>query len=132
MLKKKIAIVAGLFTILILAVTGCYKTTTIVENPGDAITTEVSFSKDVIPIFQKSCALSGCHEPGGKTPDLSSANALRSLTNGGYIKANDPENSQLVLWINGKKSPVMPLGKGPDQEIIAQIYAWIKQGANNN
>jgi hypothetical protein len=37
-----------------------------------------------------------------------------------------------MLWLNGKKSPAMPLGAGPDETINAKIYAWIKQGAQNN
>lgn len=132
MLNKKIAILSGLITILILAVSGCYKTITIVKNPGSDITTEMSFANDIIPIFEKSCALSGCHSSGGKAPDLSSANAFNSLINGSYIKANDPDNSELMLWLTGKKPAVMPLGSGPNQEINAKIYAWIKQGAKNN
>jgi hypothetical protein len=132
MLKKKIAILSGLITMLMLAVSGCYKTITIVKNPGSDITTEMSFATDIIPIFEKSCALSGCHSSGGKVPDLSSANAFNSLINGSYIKANDPDNSELMLWLTGKKPAVMPLGAGPNQEINAKIYAWIKQGAKNN
>jgi hypothetical protein len=132
MSKNKIAIVLGVMTILALAISGCYKTTTIVKNPGADITTVMSFSKDINPIFTNSCALAGCHVPGAKTPDLSAANAYASLKNGNYIKAKDPDNSELILWLTGKKSPVMPLGKGPDQAINAKIYAWINQGAQNN
>ncbi len=132
MSKNKIAIVAGLMAVLWLAISGCYKTTTIVKNPGSDITTVMSFSKDIIPIFNKSCALSGCHVPGAKTPDLSQANAFNSLKNGNYFKAKDPDNSELILWLTGKKTPVMPLGNGPDQAINAKIYAWINQGAQNN
>jgi len=54
------------------------------------------------------------------------------LKNGSYVKANDPDNSVIILWLTGKKSPVMPLGNGPDQAINAKIYAWINQGAQNN
>jgi hypothetical protein len=117
---------------MMIAVTGCYKSTTVVVNPGSTITTTMSFTNDIIPIFEKSCALSGCHVPGGKAPDLSTANAYQSLARGSYVKANDPDNSVIMLWLTGKKSPVMPLGNGPNQDINANIYAWIKQGAKNN
>jgi len=132
MLKKKIAILSGLVTIMVLAISGCYKTTTIVKDPGSDITTALSFSTDIIPIFQKNCALSGCHASGGHTPDLTTANAYSSLVSGGFITANDPVNSVIMLWLTGKKSPVMPLGSGPNPDINAKVYAWISQGAKNN
>lgn len=133
MFKKKIAIVTGFITILMVAVSGCYKTTTVVVNPGSQITAEVSFSKDIVPIFEKSCsAASGCHTAGGKAPDLTAANAFKALTDGSYMKAIDPDNSVIMLWLTGKKSPVMPLGAGPDADINAKVYAWINQGAKNN
>ena len=76
--------------------------------------------------------MSGCHSTGGKAPDLTSANAFRSLSSGNYFKAGDPENSVLMLWLNGKKSPAMPLGGTPNSDNNAKIYAWINQGAKNN
>jgi hypothetical protein len=132
MLTNKIAILSGMIAVLMIAITGCSKTETVVINPGSSITETQSFQKDIIPVFASSCATSGCHAAGGKAPDLSSANAFKALNNGNYLKAGDPDNSVLMLWLNGKKSPVMPLGAGPDEKINAKIYAWIKQGAKNN
>ena len=132
MFKKKIAILSGILAVLMLAISGCYKTTTYVKNPGADITQTMSFTTDIVPIFTSSCALSGCHVSGGKAPDLTAANAYKSLTDGSYYKANDPENSVLMAWLTGKKSPVMPLGAGPNEQINAKIYAWINQGAKNN
>jgi len=132
MSTQKIAFILGLFAVTIFAITGCYKTSTIVVNPGSSITEIMSFEKDITPILTNSCAISGCHVSGSKAPDLSSANAYKSLIEGGYLKANDPDNSILMMWLTGKKSPVMPIGKGPDEKINAKIYAWIKQGAKNN
>lgn len=131
MLKKKLLFFSALIGAVVLF-GGCYKTVTIVENPGNSITAEMSFTNDINPIFQKSCALSGCHASGAKEPNLSDGNAYKSLVDGNYFKAADPDNSVLILWLTGKKSPVMPLGNGPDQEINAKVYAWIKQGAKNN
>ena len=132
MLKKKIAILPVLFTILIFVISGCSKTTSIVINAGNSITTEMSFAKDINPIFQKSCALGGCHAIGARAPDLTVDNSYNSLQNGKYITANDPDNSMIMLWLTGKKSPAMPLGSGTNTDINAKIYAWIKQGAKNN
>lgn len=132
MQTKTIVLLLAIVGSLVIAVSGCYKSTTIVVNPGSTITTTVSFSNDILPIFSRSCALSGCHVAGGKAPDLSTANAYTSLVQGSYIKANDPDNSVIMLWLTGKKSPAMPLGNGPNQDINAEVYAWINQGAKNN
>ena len=132
MLTKKIALLSGFITIMMIAITGCYKTSTIVVNPGSSITQTMSFKTDIIPLFTSSCAKAGCHVAGAKNPDLTEANAYKALVDGSYIKANDPESSVLMLWLTGKKSPVMPMGAGPDEKINAKIYAWIKQGAKNN
>lgn len=132
MLRSKYIVSISILLVAVLLLPGCYKTTTIVQNPGASITREISFSKDLVPIFTKSCAIAGCHVSGAKAPDLTVANAFKSLSAGSYFKEKDPENSLLMLWLNGKKSPVMPLGNGPNQEINAQVYAWINQGAKNN
>jgi hypothetical protein len=132
MLTKKIALLSGFITIAMIAITGCYKTSTIVVNPGSSITQTMSFKTDIVPLFTTSCAKAGCHVAGAKNPDLTEANAYKALADGTYIKANDPDNSILMLWLTGKKSPVMPMGAGPDEKINAKIYAWIKQGAKNN
>ena len=132
MYKKKIAILAGFVAIIMLVITGCYKTDTLVVNPGSSITTTLSFAKDINPVLSKNCALSGCHVSGGHAPDLTAANAYSSLSAGGYFKANDPDNSVIMQWLTGKKSPAMPLGNAPNATINANIYAWIKQGAQNN
>ncbi|WP_295234763.1 hypothetical protein [Sediminibacterium sp.] len=132
MFQKKIGILIASIVLLVAVLVGCVKTTTVVKSAGASITTTMSFSKDILPIFEKSCATSGCHGAGGKTPVLTTSSAYNSLLIGKYFKVNDPENSLLILWMNGKKSPVMPLGAAPDATNTAKIYAWINQGAKNN
>lgn len=133
MLKKTILITTGAIIIMVFAISGCYKTTTLVlVPPVTQDTATISFSADIQPIFTASCALSGCHVTGAKVPNLITGIAYQALQDGGYIVPNDPENSQLMLWLTGKKSPGMPLGNSPNQEINAKVYAWIFQGAKNN
>jgi len=118
-------------TVISLLVTGCYKDKTVIFESGPEITRTVTFSNDIIPLFTKNCALSGCHVTGGHVPDLSTANAYNSLKIGNYVNTNDPANSVIYLWLTGKKSTQMPPG-GLNKDINALVLAWIKQGANNN
>ena len=126
--KKTIGFLAG-FTMLLFI--GCYKDKTVIFDTGEEITRPVSFAADIIPIFNKSCNLSGCHNAGGIKPDLSANNAYNSLTVGNYYNTAAPETSELYLWMTGKKSTPMP-PSGINKDYNALVLAWIKQGALNN
>ncbi len=95
------------------------------------ITEEVSFSTDIIAIFNKDCNTSGCHNTGGIKPDLSPTQAYLALTNGNYINSDNPEESSLYQWMKGNRASPMPLS-GPDASHNAKVLAWIKQGVQNN
>ena len=133
-MSKKIA---AAVMILVLAglvfTTGCYKVTTLVVDNEQAVTTTVSFSKDMLPVFTKSCALSGCHSAGGTAPDLSAANAYNSIINGSFVNLGTPASSELYLWLTGKRAVAMPSGAANNPSNINQlVLAWVKQGAKNN
>ena len=111
---------------------GCSKTTTVLIDNSPAITTTVSFSKDLTPILTKSCATSGCHS-GSVSPNLSEATAYNALLNGNFINTGTPPNSEVYLWLTGKKSVTMPAGSANNpSNINALMLAWIQQGAKNN
>ena len=87
----------------------------------------VSFSNDIIPIFNNGCNTSVCHGPGSKPPDLSPDNAYNSLMDGGYVDTTTPEASILYTSM---KSGSMKFYTTPGDEDL--ILAWIEQGAENN
>ncbi|HEX5653496.1 MAG TPA: hypothetical protein VFX58_10505 [Chitinophagaceae bacterium] len=126
--KKLYWFLAGL-TILLLA--GCYKDKTVIFDTGEEITRPVGFASDIIPIFNSSCNTSGCHSAGGKSPDLTSANAYSALMNGNFVNTGDPQSSELYYWMTGKRGTPMPVS-GINKDFNALVLAWIKQGAQNN
>lgn len=128
-LKKVMAIVLLYTSIFLLA--GCYKNESVTITTGEEVTRDVTFSKDIIPIFNSSCNSSGCHNSGGKAPDLTSVKAYTALTNGGYINTGDPESSELYLWMTGQRGTPMPTS-GVNKDYNSLVLAWIKQGALNN
>jgi hypothetical protein len=132
MLHKKIKMaLLGCGSIFLLA--GCYKDKTVLIIKTEEITTPVSFSKDLIPIFSKNCTMSGCHSTGGQVPDLTANNARRALFEQDLIDVNDPPNSEVMGWLTGTIKPAMPLGASTNpSNINALMLAWIKQGAKNN
>jgi hypothetical protein len=126
---KKTGGLVFIFSLLLFM--GCYKNKTVFFETGAEITRPVSFAADIIPIFNSSCSIRGCHNTGEKAPDLSAANAFTSLTVGNYLNIATPETSTVYQWITGKKSTPMPVG-GINKNYNALILAWIKQGAQNN
>ncbi|MDX1407344.1 MAG: hypothetical protein R3330_04405 [Saprospiraceae bacterium] len=109
---------------------GCYYDQVLPEPDPEPIDT-VSFSMDVIPIFNMSCNTSSCHGAGAVAPDLSPANAYQALSTGGYINVTEPELSELYQWMRGNRDIPMPI-TGPNSEYNGIVLAWIKQGALDN
>jgi CHRD domain len=110
---------------------------------------EISFAKDVQPIFTTNCALSGCHA--GNAPqqgmNLSAGQAFANIVGVrskeapslNRIEPGDPQKSYLWHKINGTQATVggsggrMPFGRAPlPADQIAKIQQWITQGAKNN
>jgi hypothetical protein len=126
--KKLIGFLIGSGMLL---VSGCYKDKTVIFETGDEITRTVSFSSDIVTLFNNSCNTSGCHSAGGKAPDLTVSNAYNALVLGNYINKEDPQSSSLYLWMTGKKGTPMPVS-GINKDYNALVLAWLKQGAQNN
>jgi hypothetical protein len=127
-IHKFFSLLSGFFLVFMLA--GCYYDATL-EPLTPEVTSEISFSKDIVPIFNQSCNSSGCHNSGGVRPDLTPANAYNALNSGNYINIASPEDSELYRWMRGQRSLPMPLS-GPNASYNATVLAWIKQGALNN
>ncbi len=130
MLHKKTVAIFVFFSATLFILAGCYKDKTVPVDVA-AITKTVSFSKDIVPIFNQSCNTTGCHSSGGQTPTLTETNALSALTIGNYYSKSAPESSIIYEKMTGKRGTPMPVS-GVNKEYAALILAWIKQGANNN
>ena len=129
-MKNKILSLLAFTSLLIgLTLSGCYYDEVVPEviDPGN----EISFSGDLIPIFNASCNTAGCHSPGAVAPDLTAANAFNALVNGSYIDVGNPEASELYQWVKGNRAISMPLS-GEDPVISSSVLIWIQQGALNN
>jgi hypothetical protein len=132
-MSKRITIIITAFTILTVGMQSCYKVATVVPDNATEVTGPVSFAFDIMPILNASCNSGGCHSTGGHIPDLSADKAYNSLNNGGYLDLSTPENSELYLWLTGKRATEMPPGGPSNPANLNQlVLAWTKQGAQNN
>jgi len=91
----------------------------------------VTFSGDVLPIFENTCQR--CHgdtrqEDGLRL--LSYDEVMAGSKNGAVIIAGDPDNSELVQQVVEGKMPKR--GSKLSEQQIQIIIDWVKAGAENN
>jgi hypothetical protein len=86
----------------------------------------VSYSKEIKPLFESKCAVSGCHN-GAVVPNLLPDKCYASLMEGGYVDTLKPDESLLMIKLNTNMPPEK-LAAGD----INKVLVWIKQGAREN
>lgn len=118
-----------------------------VVDAGRADSGPVSFSRDVLPIFARSCATGYCH-PGGYSPmGLRATEAHGALVGaastgcgGGRLRVKaggaTASESDLIAKLTGAElcgatAPMPPSGLLPAEE-IERVRAWIAAGAKND
>jgi hypothetical protein len=90
-------------------------------------------------LFNKSCALSGCHG-GSRQPNLSEGQSYKNLVNVPSIESNtlfrvkpfESENSFLIRKLTAESTSIMPPSGQLSQPVIDSVIAWIDNGALNN
>ena len=92
---------------------------------------EVAFTRDIQPIFEKSCA--SCHSADLKLAELDLSTreaAMKGGDKGAVIVPGSAEKSRLYRMVAGLDQPVMPMeGDALKPAEVAAIKAWIDQGA---
>jgi mono/diheme cytochrome c family protein len=92
----------------------------------------VSYAKTIKPLLDAQC--SGCHGAGAKKAGLD-VTSIASLKKGGReagpgVVPGKPDQSSIVLYIEGKKKPQMPMRRKPLTAAQQQaVRAWIAAGA---
>ena len=109
--------------------TGCYKDIIVPDLTADpdGPPQPVSFTTDLAPLFNSSCALAGCHVSGSHKPYLTTGVSYQEIVNGGFVNTALPKQSTLYIMINGEMAQYIP-SKADRQK----IYDWIRNGAPNN
>jgi hypothetical protein len=126
-----------MLAVCVLAGAGCKD-----ENPvnGDSPSnivfpsSNVSYGVYVQPLFNQTCALTGCHGDGQQQSGLR-LTSYDYLMFGGQLVVirRDPAASTLVMRIEGRVGERMPLYRNAlNQNQINGIRAWIGEGALNN
>ena len=129
-MKRQIYI--GLVVILLISATtaGCYKDIISPGSDPNGPPQFVSFSGDLIPMFNTHCNSTGCHDavPAHK-PSLVPDKAYNAITSGGYINTAVPNTSKLYTVVQSGSMP--PTGALPASN-AQLILDWVRNGAPNN
>ena len=124
---KRIIIFLGI-AVASLTVVGCYYDEILGES--DELPQNVSFNRDVMAIFNKSCNMSGCHDANPPSPpSLVQESAYYSLMQGGFVNTTVPGESTLYAVLIEGNMP--PSGSLSSREMKI-ILAWLNEGALNN
>ena len=83
-----------------------------------------SYSMDILPLVNRSCALSGCHVKGFKNGDYTTYAGLKAKADNGSLKKRVAKRQN------------MPPKSSSAQKLTAAemelFYCWIERGAKNN
>ena len=126
---KRILIYTCLLLITGIGLLGCYKDVILPETAvdPDGPPQSISFKDQLAPLFNSSCALSGCHVSGSHKPYLATAVSYQEIVNGGFVNLLVPKESILYKKINGEMKEYIP--SAIDRQ---KVYDWIRNGATNN
>ncbi|VAW28759.1 hypothetical protein MNBD_BACTEROID07-809 [hydrothermal vent metagenome] len=90
----------------------------------------VSFNRDIMPVFNQSCNTVGCHAPGYTAPDLTSPNAYADLFKDNLVDTQAPEKSVLYARMVDNVQPMPPAGVLTYEASL--VLVWIQEGAKDN
>ncbi len=107
----------------------------VVTNPNDIVfpTSGVSYAHDVQPLFDLSCALSGCHDSYTRAGSLSLESYFDLFERPGLVVPGDSLRSLLVQVIAGRQiHAAYPISRlvTPNQQ--RGVATWVQEGASNN
>lgn len=100
-----------------------------IEPEAVVIPDVISFRDDIIPVFNSSCNISGCHAAGFSILDLSPANAYQDLFRKNMIDTDVPDQSKLYLKLTDSRGTHKDRSTATEQALILE---WIAKGAQNN
>lgn len=92
------------------------------------------FVRDVLPILQSNCAMSGCHDAQTKAEGVR-LDHYRAVIETGDVKAGRPDDSeiyQVCVETNSYKRMPPPPRSPLDSAQRNHLRRWILQGARNN
>jgi hypothetical protein len=129
-MKRRCGKCLVVFSTLALFFSACYKDVISPGSDPNGPPQFVSFSGDLIPIFNTNCNSTGCHDAvPSHAPSLVPDKAYNALLSGGFVNTAVPNQSTIyVVCQSGAMPPTGALKASDTQKILD----WIRNGAPNN
>ncbi len=109
---------------LALALVAC-----VTSSPASTTVAAKKPSSSIKSMIDSKCV--GCHND-KRHPEGVNLSSYKNLMSSNVAVAGHPEKSRLVTYVDGTKSPRMPMGKPAlAKKDIAAIKAWVKAGAHS-
>ncbi|WP_039139829.1 hypothetical protein [Flavihumibacter solisilvae] len=129
-MKGKLCFVLTGIVMCMLLSPGCYNDVLSPGSDPNGPPQFVSFSGDLIPLFNTHCNGTGCHdEVPAHAPSLVPEKAYTSLMSGGYVNTAVPNSSTIYTVVQSGSMPPTGALKPSDAQLILD---WIRNGAPNN
>lgn len=128
---KKIIIYLIFFSGFLLLFNACqYKFNIRPAEKPPEVTDTLSFSQDVLPIWNTAENCVSCHKSGGQQPDLTPEKAYAEITGMHLVDLQVPEQS--IIYLYPHPDTQTHTWKKYTASEAALILQWIEQGALNN
>lgn len=123
-----------LFLALMLATALISCDTGAITNPEQIVfpDTNVSYSRQVQPLFDLSCAFSGCHDEYSKAGGLGLRSYSDVIIRPGVVVPGNSKQSKLYQIVRGLLPHSYPLTGLINENQKVGIAVWIDEGASNN
>lgn len=132
-MKYNILFLAVFLAVVIIA--GCKDTVTNQSVDEHQIpASNVSYNRDIQPLFEVKCNNSGCHDDQSRAGGLSFTSYQNTTSDPTIVVAGYPENSRLIWAIQPGAANQMPPVDRPQLTKNQRdgIATWIKEGARPN
>ena len=98
----------------------------------EAVTGDVCFETEVLPIFQSSCAKSGCHSANSAAEGYV-LDSYQNIMNDGIVPYDADKSEIIEVLLEDNPNKIMPPPGSPPltTEQINLLIAWVNEGAPN-
>lgn len=129
--KLRTTILSFLTTAITLTIVGCED---VITDPLDIVFPEsnVSYSQHVQPLFDLSCATSGCHDGFTQAGGLRLETYADLFQKPGMVRPNDSTRSTLRLAMRGVTVLHPRIEPLLSENQVRGVAIWIQEGASNN
>jgi len=122
----KKAVIGGAFLLVVIFATTAIIPSCTHEALDLAQFDTICFEKEILPVFQNGCALTGCHGAGGHGLELDTYPGISR-----EVTAGSPAQSRIYQAITANLIQPMPPDHALAESDRIKIRIWIEQGAKN-